>query len=100
MLPALLDALHGPVGDLAMDVLVYVTCALLLIGVADVVTARAVLPAGARAGRRGARGRALVPAILAGLVAGIGTVLMLPEWFPAAALAEPLRESAVAIRNR
>jgi hypothetical protein len=99
MVHALLAALEGPVGALATDFLIYVTFGLLLIGLADVVTARAVIPAGSRTGRRGRDGGALFPAIFAGLVAGIVAVHLLPEWFPTAAFAEPLRESALAIGN-
>jgi hypothetical protein len=99
MVPALLAALGGPVGAVATDFLIYVAFGLLLIGLADAVTARAVIPAGSGAERRGRNARAPFPAIFAGLVAGIFAVHFLPEWFPNAAFAEPLRESLLVIGN-
>lgn len=99
MVHTLLAALQGPVAALSANFLIYVTFGLLLIGLADVVTARAVLPVGSRTQRRSRDTTALFPAILAGLVAGIVAVHILPDWFPAGAFAEALRESALAMRN-
>ncbi len=87
MVQTLLAAFHGPVGALATDLLIYVALGLLLIWLADVATARAVMPAASRRESRGRGPRALFPPILAGVVVGIIVVQMLPDWFPGAALA-------------